>query len=195
MDYRNRILIVDDDPALLEQLEQILEQDYRVSLASSKRQAVEFLRGDHRVDLILLDIMMPKEDGYAALQAIRQIPRHKKTPVIFLTSLTGPEAEVRGLLSGAEDYITKPYTPLVLKGRMERALRTAGHLDQKKLSALPQPLSETELQAAILLAQGYNNEEIARILSYTLGSVKNLLVRVMNKLGISSRKEIREYMK
>ncbi len=192
MDCRSRILIVDDDLYLLEQLEQILKQEYLVSLASSGEQALRYLETGHWVDLVLLDILMPGQDGYETLEAIRNIPRHRNTPVIFLTSLVEPEAEVKGLQLGA-DYITKPYTPMVLRSRIERALRTRGCLDREKLEALPQPLSETEYYAAMLIAQGYSNEEIAQLLNYTLGSVKNLLGRVMNKLAINSRKEIEEF--
>ncbi len=193
MDVRSRILIVDDDIVLLEQLERVLQEDYIVSLSVSGKQALGYLRS-HWVDLILLDVMMPELNGYEALDAIRTIPRHKKTPVIFLTSLNDPESEIKGLERGA-DYITKPYRPAVLKSRIERALRTVGCLDTKKLHALPQPLSETEYYAALLIAQGNTNEEIAEILHYTHGSVRNLLVRVMNKLAINSRKEIELYKK
>ncbi len=194
MDTRSRILIVDDDIVLLEQLERVLCEDYIVSLSVSASQALAYLRSEHWVDMVLLDVMMPELDGYAALDAIRHIPRHEKTPVIFLTSLSDTESEIRGLELGA-DYITKPYRPAVLKSRIERALRTLGCLDAKKLALLPQPLSETEFYAAQLMARGYTNEEIAEVLHYTQGSVRNLLVRVMNKLAINNRKEIELYKK
>ncbi len=194
MDYRSRILVVDDDIAMLEQLEMVLQQDYLVSIAASGAQALEYLRTDHWVDLILMDVMMPGMDGHQTLEALRQLPGHGTTPVIFLTSLSDPENEVRGLEHGV-DYISKPYSPMVLKGRIARALKTAGCLDPKKLEALPQKLSKTEYHAALLMARGYSNEEIAQRLNYTLGSVKNLLVRLMTKLDINSRRDIAAYQK
>ncbi len=194
MDFRSRILIVDDDISQLEQLEVGLGQNYLVSLAASGTQALDYLRTDHWVDLILLDVLMPGMDGYQTLDAIRALPHYQNTPVIFLTSLTEPEEEVRGLEQGA-DYVTKPYTPAVLKGRIERALRTAGCLNREKLEALPQPLSEIEYYAALLMVRGYSNEQIAKELNYALGSVKNLIVRIMNKLGIDSRKDMGQYRK
>lgn len=194
MDYRSRILIVDDDISMLEQLEQILGREYIVSLAASGSQALNYLNTGNWVDLILLDILMPEANGYEVITEIRKNPRYKKTPVIFLTSLNDAESEVKGLLQGA-DYITKPCIPAVLRGRIERLLRLVGCLDREKLEQLPQSLSETEYFAAVLLAQGYSNEEIAQNLSYALGSVKNILVRVMNKLSIKNRKEIEQYMK
>ncbi len=192
MDYRSRLLIVDDDIEILEQLEQILKEDYVVSLATSGTQALQYLQSDHWVDIILLDVLMPGCNGYETLDAIRTIPGHRKTPVIFLTSLRDPESEVRGLQMDA-DYITKPCAPIVLLSRVERNLRMVGCLDWKKLESLPQSLSTMEYRAAVLMARGCSNEEIAQHLSYTLGSVKNILMRVMGKLSISSRKEIELY--
>lgn len=194
MDYRSRILIVDDDISMLEQLEQVLGREYIVSLAASGSQALNYLNTGNWVDLILLDILMPEANGYEVITEIRKNLRYKKTPVIFLTSLNDAESEVKGLLQGA-DYITKPCIPAVLRGRIERLLRLVGCLDREKLEQLPQSLSETEYFAAVLLAQGYSNEEIAQNLNYALGSVKNILVRVMNKLSIKNRKEIEQYMK
>ncbi|MCI5994815.1 MAG: DNA-binding response regulator [Blautia sp.] len=194
MDYRSRILIVDDDISMLEQLEQVLGREYIVSLAASGSQALNYLNTGNWVDLILLDILMPEANGYEVITEIRKNPRYEKTPVIFLTSLNDAESEVKGLLQGA-DYITKPCIPAVLRGRIERLLRLVGCLDREKLEQLPQSLSETEYFAAVLLAQGYSNEEIAQNLNYALGSVKNILVRVMNKLSIKNRKEIEQYMK
>lgn len=194
MDYRSRILIVDDDISMLEQLEQVLGCEYMVSLAASGSQALNYLNAGNWVDLIILDILMPEANGYEVITQIRKIPRYKKTPVIFLTSLNDAESEVKGLLQGA-DYITKPCIPAVLRGRIERLLRLVGCLDREKLEQLPQLLSETEYFAAVLLAQGYSNEEIAQNLNYAVGSVKNILVRVMNKLSINNRKEIERYIK
>ena len=98
------------------------------------------------------------------------------------------------MLQGA-DYITKPCIPAVLRGRIERLLRLVGCLDREKLEKLPQLLSETEYFVAVLLAQGYSNDEIAQSLNYAVGTVKNILVRVMNKLSINNRKEIEQYKK
>ncbi len=194
MDFRSRILIVDDDIAVLEQLERVLRDDYTVSLATSGEQVLGYLHSEHWVDIILLDVMLPEQNGFELLDAIRTIPRYRKTPVIFLTSLNDQESEIKGLNRGA-DYIIKPYRPAILKSRIERALRTVGCLDIEKLGEVPQPLSEAEYYAALLIAQGCSNEEIADVLHYTHGSVRNLIVRVMNKLTIGSRKEIEWYMK
>ena len=83
MDYRSRILIVDDDISMLEQLEQVLGCEYMVSLAASGSQALNYLNAGNWVDLIILDILMPEANGYEVITEIRKNPRYKKTPVYF----------------------------------------------------------------------------------------------------------------
>lgn len=195
MNYWETILIVDDDPTLLEQAEQILSGRYTVSLASSGKQAIRYLQSGRGADLILLDILMPDMDGYETLTAIRKIPGYDDIPVVYLTSVTGPEAEVRGLNIGAADYITKPFHPKVLLTRVEARLRTGNRLDKEKLAALTFPLTESEYRVAKLMARAHSNEEIALETNYALDTVKKLVSRVLEKLDIKGRKEIKQYMK
>lgn len=195
MNYRETILIVDDDPTLLEQAEQILSGKYHVSLASSGAQALRYLQSGQVADLILLDILMPTMDGYETLAAIREILGYEDVPVVYLTSVSGPEAEVKGLNIGAADYVTKPFHPKVLLTRVEARLRTGNRLDDEKLAALVFPLTESEYRVAKLLARARTNEEIALEMNYALDTVKKLVSRVLEKLDIKSRKEIKQYMK
>lgn len=195
MSYQEHILVVDDDPALLEQAEDILSPRYLVSLAVSGRQALDYLRRGQRADLILLDILMPDLDGYKTLDAIRAIPGCETIPVIFLTSLTDSSSELQGLSAGAADYITKPFHTPILLARVELRLRTGHQLDEKKLAALKEPLTENELKAARLLAYSYSNEEIAQEMHYAVDTVKKMVSRILEKLDIKSRKEIRDFLK
>ena len=194
-EYREHILVIDDDPALLEQAEYILSERYAVSLANSGKQGVSFLEKGGRADIILLDIIMPDLDGFQTLDAIRSIDGCEKIPVIFLTSLSDAESELHGLRSGATDYITKPYNPLVLLARVELRLKTGNRLDEKKLAELAEPLTNAEHKVAILLARSYSNEEIAKELHYALDTVKKLVSRILEKLNIKSRKDIKKYLK
>ena len=194
-EYREHILVIDDDPALLEQAEYILSERYAVSLANSGKQGVSFLEKGGRADIILLDIIMPDLDGFQTLDAIRSIDGCEKIPVIFLTSLSDAESELHGLRSGATDYITKPYNPLVLLARVELRLKTGNRLDEKKLAELAEPLTNVEHKVAILLARSYSNEEIAKELHYALDTVKKLVSRILEKLNIKSRKDIKKYLK
>ena len=189
------ILVVDDDPALLEQAEDILSPCYEVSLARSGRQAVDFLGRGNGADLILLDILMPDMDGYETIRAIREQKFCEEIPVVFLTSLTDSESEIQGLSSGAADFIVKPFDARVLLARIERRLQTCQPLDPRKIAALPEPLTESEWRTAKLLARSFSNEEICERLHYALDTVKKLVSRVLEKLDIHSRKDIKKFCK
>lgn len=195
MNYYETILIVDDDSTLLEQAEQILSGRYHVSLATSGAQALRYLQSGQGADLILLDILMPGMDGYETLAALRRLPGYEEVPVVYLTSVSDPESEIKGLNIGAADYITKPFYPKVLLTRVEARLRTGNRLDEEKLAALPFPLTESEYRVAKLLVRARSNEEIGMEMNYALDTVKKLVSRVLEKLGIKSRKEIKQYMK
>lgn len=195
MNYGEHILVVDDDPALLEQAEEILSPKYQVSLARTGRQAVDFLSRGGEADLILLDILMPEMDGYETIEAIRQTESCQEIPVVFLTSLTDSESEVQGLSSGAADFIVKPFDSRVLLARIERRLRTCQPLDPQKIAGLPEHLTAREWRVAKLLAKSCSNEEICDKLHYALDTVKKMVSRVLEKLNIHSRKDIKRYCK
>ena len=194
MIYKDHILVVDDDLTLLEQAEQILSDNYLVSLANSGEQAIKYLKSGQEADLILLDILMPNMDGYQTLKAIQKLEGWMP-PVIFLTSVCGIDSEIKGLDIGAADYITKPFSPQVLLARLKARLNTMGRLDYDKLRALPFPLTESEYKVAKLLVRSYSNEEIAEDMHYALDTVKKLVSRVLEKLDIKNRKEIKLYLR
>ncbi|MBP9500292.1 MAG: response regulator [Acetoanaerobium sp.] len=194
MIYKDHILVVDDDLTLLEQAEQILSDNYLVSLANSGEQAIKYLKSGQEADLILLDILMPNMDGYQTLKAIQKLEGWMP-PVIFLTSVCGIDSEIKGLDIGAADYITKPFSPQVLLARLKARLNTRDRLDYDKLRALPFPLTESEYKVAKLLARSYSNEEIAEDMHYALDTVKKLVSRVLEKLDIKNRKEIKLYLR
>ena len=194
MIYKDHVLVVDDDLTLLEQAEQILSDNYLVSLANSGEQAIKYLKSGQEADLILLDILMPNMDGFQTLKAIQKLEGWMP-PVIFLTSVCGIDSEIKGLDIGAADYITKPFSPQVLLARLKARLNTRDRLDYDKLRALPFPLTESEYKVAKLLARSYSNEEIAEDMHYALDTVKKLVSRVLEKLDIKNRKEIKLYLR
>ena len=195
MDYREHILVVDDDISLLEQAEAFLSRKYEVSVAASGEQAIRYLQRGMPADLILLDILMPEKDGYQTLREIRELLNGCNIPVIFLTSLNDADSELQGLSEGAADYITKPFNPEVLLARVALRLHTGNQLDEKKLEALPEPLTDAELKVARLLARSHTNKEIASELHYAVDTVKKLVSGILEKLDITNRKEIRKYLK
>jgi DNA-binding response OmpR family regulator len=105
-----RILVVDDDENILSLERTILEQKgFDVTTAGGGEEALRVLRKD-AFDLVLLDVMMPDKDGFEVCRQIKQEPRTKHLPVIFLTAKGGGEALAEGFDSGAVMYINKPFT-------------------------------------------------------------------------------------
>lgn len=114
-----KILVVDDEKPIRDLIKLTLEiEQYEVVEAEDGEQAVDVIE-NMTIDLILLDIMLPKLDGYQVLQKIK----HHKIPVIFLTAKISLQDKVLGLRMGADDYISKPFEPMELLARVESVLR------------------------------------------------------------------------
>ena len=117
---RRRILVVDDEERMVRFIRLNLEHDgFQVSEAFNGKQAVQRLR-DVNPDLILLDVMMPDLDGFEVLEMVREI---SNVPVIMLTAKGEEDDRVRGLEKGADDYVTKPFSPRELVARVKSAVR------------------------------------------------------------------------
>jgi DNA-binding response OmpR family regulator len=117
---RRRILVVDDEPRMIHFIRLNLEHDgFEVFEAASGLKTLDQFR-DQLPDLILLDVMMPDIDGFETLRLIREI---STVPVIMLTAKGEEEDRVRGLELGADDYITKPFSPRELVSRVRAVLR------------------------------------------------------------------------
>ncbi|WNV88715.1 HAMP domain-containing protein [Umezawaea sp. Da 62-37] len=117
------VLIVDDDARNLFALSSILElHGLDVVHAENGREAIEALSGSSSIDLILMDVMMPEMDGYAATTAIRSMPEHAGLPIIAVTAKAMPGDREKSLASGANDYVTKPVDADHLVSCMQRWL-------------------------------------------------------------------------
>jgi putative two-component system response regulator len=116
------VLIVDDAPENLTVLGDVLSPHFRVRVANSGERALQVARSAPRPDLILLDIMMPRVDGYGVLSALREDPATREIPVIFVTAMDAIRDEERGLALGAVDYITKPIQPSIVLARVRTQL-------------------------------------------------------------------------
>jgi DNA-binding response OmpR family regulator len=120
MNRRISVLVVDDEPRVLRFVRAELESDgYRVLIASNGRQAIE-LHESERPALVILDLIMPDLDGFEVLRRIRVSAR---TPVIVLTARASDVDKIRGLDLGADDYLTKPFSPGELIARVKAVLR------------------------------------------------------------------------
>ncbi|MBU2547044.1 MAG: response regulator [Proteobacteria bacterium] len=122
MDRRQRILIVDDTPAYVRILNELLRDEYQVSAAMNGQDALKIAVSEHPPDLLLLDIMMPGIDGYEVCSRLRAMEQGKGLPVIFITTRDEVEDEARGFALGAVDYITKPFKPAIVRARVKTHL-------------------------------------------------------------------------
>lgn len=125
-----KILVVDDEPTILELIEYNLESnDYEVSTATDGQMALD-KANTNVFDLILLDQMLPKMSGIEVLKKMRK--DGNLTPVIFLTAVDSEDNKIEGLVSGADDYITKPFSIKELLARIEVVLRRTAHEVKEK---------------------------------------------------------------
>jgi two-component system KDP operon response regulator KdpE len=117
---RHRILVVDDEPRMIRFIQMNLDlEGYQVSQASNGFEALSKLRDD-LPDLVILDVMMPDMDGFETLRLLREV---SAVPVIMLTVKADEADKVRGLELGADDYVTKPFSPKELSSRVKAVLR------------------------------------------------------------------------
>lgn len=129
MENRGSVLIIDDDPITLGLLEEALEDEgYKVGILDSPME-IEHALDKSRPDIILLDIVMPNMDGYAALEIISN--KYEDVPVVFLTGRSGIDDRIKGLRAGAEDYIIKPFDIRELITRVEFILKRYNRLKEK----------------------------------------------------------------
>ncbi len=117
------VLVIDDDDRIRQLLQKYLgKQGYRVSGAASAADARAMMNG-LRYDLLILDVMMPGEDGLSFASSIRE---HHDVPIIMLTALGDPENRIAGLKTGVDDYLPKPFEPEELLLRMDAIFRRTG---------------------------------------------------------------------
>ncbi len=118
-----RILVVDDEPDILSLLVYQLSRDgFRVSTAVNGRSALSSAASDPP-DLIVLDLMLPVLDGYEVLRTLRQTDRTRDIPVVLLTARREEAERIRGFEYGADDYVTKPFSPREISLRIQALLR------------------------------------------------------------------------
>ena len=119
-----KILVVDDEERMQKLLSDFLKmKDYEVLLAGNGEEAIDLFFKEKSIALIILDVMMPKMDGWTALKTIRE---HSKVPVIMLTARSEENDELKGFDYGADEYIAKPFSPKILVARVEALLRRSG---------------------------------------------------------------------
>jgi two-component system alkaline phosphatase synthesis response regulator PhoP len=123
MNIAKKILVADDEPDILEIIQFNLQAEgYEVITAKNGDEAIEKAKKTEP-DLIILDIMMPYKNGIEVCNILRMMPAFKSTLIIFLTAMSDESTEIKGLETGADDYLTKPISPKVLRSKVNALFR------------------------------------------------------------------------
>ena len=127
----NTILVVDDEQRMRKLVRDFLtKQNFRVLEATDGEEAVDVFMENKDIVLVILDVMMPKMDGWETCREIRQ---YSKVPIIMLTARGGENDELRGFELGVDEYIAKPFSPKILVARVEALLRRTNSANEKNL--------------------------------------------------------------
>jgi DNA-binding response OmpR family regulator len=150
-----RLLIVDDDPDILSLLQMDFElMGFEVHTAKNGMDALKFLQGPTPLDIALVDVMMPKLDGYALCKHVRELAHRESLPIILLTAKSQLEDKVKGFHAGADDYLVKPFELQELMVRMRALFRRSGKLADLQGKTPVSPTQSTEATAQERLAIG-----------------------------------------
>ncbi len=142
------ILVVDDEEDVVEVVSHFLEQEgYTVQKAYDGEEALEKASPD--IDLILLDIMLPGVDGYEVCKRLRTRVETETIPIIFLSAKIEEEDQVKGLMLGGDDYLTKPVSPQVIVAHVKAVLRRSGVEESKTLQVDQLTIYEDEYRASL----------------------------------------------
>lgn len=130
MEYK-KILVVDDEQRMRKLVKDFLARDgYNVIEASNGEEAIDVFFADKNIELIILDVMMPKMDGWEVCREIRQ---YSKVPIIMLTAKSSERDELQGFELGVDEYISKPFSPKILVARVEAILRRTTAQEEKAI--------------------------------------------------------------
>jgi len=216
-----QLLLVDDEPGLREAVQDYLqEHGFSVQAASNAGDAWQMLQ-TRTPDLVISDIMMPQVDGYQFLEQLRDDPRFKSLPVVFLTARGMTTDRIQGYQAGCDAYLPKPFDPdelvAIVENLLERRAATSGENSSTELEAIARQIAEIrgmldqrtgivqtpapiridltprEQSVLDLVAQGLMNKEIARRLETSVRNVEKYVSRLFSKTGTNSRTELVRY--
>lgn len=196
MDSMAKILIVDDNPNYLG--DALPMYGYEVDIAKNGVEALHKLTSNEsnvKFDLVLLDVIMPKMDGWQTLKYIRNNDKIKTIPIIMITAVNEESKQIMGLKTGADDYITKPFILPNLLARIDAVLRRSSWnkktLNEQNINipidADVEQLTKREKEVISMLAQGASNKEIADKLFVRDVTIKTHLNAIFKKLKVTNR--------
>ena len=126
-----KVLVVDDEARMRKIVKDFLvAKDYKVVEASNGEEAIDIVYEDKDIDLVLLDVMMPKMDGWETCREIRKV---SQVPIIMLTAKSDETDELLGYNLGIDEYITKPFSPKILVARIDAILRRTNKLNEEDI--------------------------------------------------------------
>ncbi len=127
-----KLLVVDDESRMRKLVRDFLERkNFQVLEAENGLEAMEIFYEEKDIALIILDVMMPKMDGW---QVCREVRQSSKVPIIMLTARSDERDELQGFELGVDEYISKPFSPKILVARVEAVLRRVTHLEEEQLT-------------------------------------------------------------
>ncbi|MBA4367802.1 MAG: two-component system response regulator [Desulfobacterium sp.] len=197
-----KILIVDDTKTNTDILVKALKNDYRLSVAINGKKAIEYIK-NNRVDLILLDILMPEMDGFEVCKRLKADTATRDIPIVFITAMDDPVHKTLGFEAGAVDYITKPFDAMEVKARVknhltlkiaQEALKNQNLILDEKVKERTRELEETQIEVIdrLVMAAEYRDEEtgnhIRRMSKYCeiMGRAAGLSARECEILSMAS---------
>jgi DNA-binding NarL/FixJ family response regulator len=218
-----QLLLVDDEPGVRVSVKEYLQEvgGFTVQVASNADEAWQMLQ--HKTpDLVISDIMMPQVDGYQFLKKLREDPRFKALPVVFLTARGMTTDRILGYQAGCDAYMPKPFDPdelvAIVENLLERRTATSGEnvsgtelediarqiAEIREMLGKPSGIIQTPAPIRIdftpreqsvldLVAQGLMNKEIARRLETSVRNVEKYVSRLFSKTGTNSRTELVRY--
>lgn len=172
---KGKILICDDEKEILEILELYLEKEgYEILKAIDGKEAISILNSENDIDLSILDIMMPKVDGYKVVKYLRKI---SNMPVILISAKNQDSDKILGLDLGADDYITKPFNPLEVVARVNAQIRRKNNLSTSEEK-------KNVLQIGDIILDSYNVKVLVRGKEIELTSIEyGILKFLMDNAG------------
>ncbi len=199
---QKQLLLIDDDPNLILLVKDYLEfRGYEVLTAENGREALEILEQE-TPDMIICDVMMPEMDGYSLVEHVRKDVRMNWIPVLFLSAKGQIQDRVKGLSTGADVYMVKPFEPEELVAQVESSLKQASRLmvhqpskgGGEAVHKIQVPfdveLTPTELKVVQFVARGMANREIAEELNVSQRTIESHVSNMLGKTGLHNRTEL-----
>ncbi|MEI7612511.1 MAG: response regulator [Betaproteobacteria bacterium] len=185
------VLLVDDELINIKILSDVLKEEYEVIFATRGEEGVR-LAFELKPDIILLDIMMPDMDGYEVCTRLQADARTAAIPIIFVTALGSPGQEVKGLETGAIDYVTKPINGEVVKARLKNHLKykeviLAASLSGQSVDQVVESMTARQKEIFEWVKLGKTNWEIAKIIGCSEENVKYHMKNILRLLGSYNR--------